>query len=348
MKNLEPEDKFSSSGYEMVKALHNHTKGKILLVDDNPFSRLNLVDLLNFEGYEVVEIDEHVDVIYCVNQVNPDLILLELNLPKQNPLEICKNLKESEVTALIPIVFITVRRDRESRLQSLNAGGDDLLVKPIDRLELTSRVKSLIRQKHLNENLDKTEEVLFRLAGIMENPYLDNYSSVSKLAVLTQEFGKYLQLNERQIQSLIYAAYLHDVGTVVLPESIMLKKGELTELEREIVNQHVLIGEKICQPLKNRLDILPIIRHHHERWDGSGYPDGLIGSDIPWLAQVFQIVDIYHAITNERPYKQALSPLEAMKIIAEETAKGWRNPELVKEFITFISQTESIALNHIA
>lgn len=348
MNTLTQENTISlKKGYSMTRHL-NDNKGKILVIDDNAFSRLNLVDILNFEGYEVIEGDQHTEVISFVGEHNPDLILLELTLAKQNPLEICQKLKNSEMTTLIPVIFMTVRRDRECRVQSLEAGADDLLIKPIDRLELISRVKPLIQQKRLNQNLDETEEVLFRLAGIVENPRQDTPSSVGKLAVLAQEFGKYLQLNSKQIQSLIYAAYLHDIGTVVVPESIMLKKGELTESEREIVNQHVLVGGKICQPLQNRLDILPIIRHHHERWDGSGYPDGLAGSDIPWLAQVFQIADIYHALTTERPYKQAFSSKQALEILVEETIKGWRNAKLVDQFITFICQTEDLVFPEIS
>jgi len=343
MNTLANENKISrNKGSTMVTSLNDYSKGKILIVDDNALSRLNLVDILNFEGYEVVEADQHVNVIELVEEHSPDLILLELTLPKQNTLEICKNLKNSEINSLIPIVFMTVRRDRECRRETLEAGAEDLLVKPIDRLELISRVKSLIRQKRLNQNLDETEEVLFRLAGIVENPKQDNPASGGQLAVLVQEFGKYLKLNPKQIQSLVYAAHLHDIGTVVIPESIMLKNGKLTEEEREIVNQHVLVGEKICQPLQNRLDILPIIRHHHERWDGTGYPDGLVGLDIPWLAQVFQVADIYHALTTERPYKRAFRPEEALEIIAEEGKKGWRNPQLVEQFIVFICQEEDL------
>jgi putative two-component system response regulator len=344
MKNLTDECKPSGNkGNLMTRHFNDNNKGKILIVDDNAFSRLNLLDILSLEGYEVVEGDQHIDVISLVQETRPDLILLELTLAKQNPLAICQTLKNSE-TELIPIVFMTVRRDRESRAQSVQAGADDFLVKPIDRLELTSRVKSLIQQKRLNQNLEEIEEVLFRIADILENPHQDNSASVGKLAVLAQEFGKYLQLNPKQIQSLICAAYLHDIGTITIPESIMLKTGQLTEEEREIVNQHVLVGEKICQPLQTRLDILPIIRHHHERWDGSGYPDGLAGTDIPWLAQVFQLTDIYHALTTQRPFKEAFKPKQALEIISEEATKGWRNPQLVDEFIAFLCQAEKISL----
>jgi putative two-component system response regulator len=149
-----------------------------------------------------------------------------------------------------------------------------------------------------------------------------------------------LQLSSTEISDLIFAARLHDIGTVGIPDAVLLKKGELTAQEREMIKQHVLIGEKICQPMQNRRGVLPIIRNHHERWDGSGYPDGLTGDDIPWLAQVFQIFDIYDALTSERPYKQALTPSEALATIAEETKKGWRNPKLVQQFTDFIQKTE--------
>jgi len=321
-----------------VSSLKNSNLGKILIVDKDPFSRENLADMLSLDGYEVVEADENVNLIEFVNQTNPDLILLELMLPKVKTLDICRQLKNSQQTGIIPLIFMTIGGDRRARMKCLEAGSDDLLLKPIERLELTARVKPLIQQKRLNEDLDQTEQVLFSLAEIVENPGSKNGKSSSQLANLVQAFGEYLQLNTRQIESLIYAAYLHDIGTVVVPEKILLKKGKLTPQEKEIIHQHVLIGEKICQPLKSRLDILPIIRHHHERWDGSGYPDGLAGSDIPWLAQVFQIIDIYDALTSERPYKKALNTKEALEIIAEETAKGWRNPKLVEEFTCFITK----------
>lgn len=340
--------KYCFKGYAVKNQLNNHTAKKILIVDENPFSRLNLVDILSFDGYQVIEADEHTDIADCVRQNNPDLILLELFLPQQNTLEICKQLKKAPNTSNIPIIFMTVSRDRDVRINCLEAGGDDLLIKPLDRLELITRVKLLIQQKILNDNLYETEEVLFRIAKAVENPSLDGSSSENKLFSLAQGFGEYLGLNNRQIKSLIYAAYLHDIGTVAVPEEILVKKGQLTPAEKEIVREHVLIGEKICQPLKNRVDILPIIRHHHEKWDGSGYPDGLVGSEIPWLAQIFQIMDIYDAITSERSYKKAMKPEEAIKIIQEEAKKGWRNPELVETFTAFISEQEKIVFDYTA
>jgi putative two-component system response regulator len=159
-----------------------------------------------------------------------------------------------------------------------------------------------------------------------------------RVASLVKSFGEYLGLSGHEIDDLAFAAHLHDIGTIVIPDAVMLKVGELTVEERELIRQHVLIGEEICQPLRNRSGVLPIVRHHHERWDGTGYPDGLSGTTIPYLAQVFQVIDIYDALTSDRPHKQAYSPAEALEIMQEETKKGWRNPELIQQFTLFINE----------
>jgi putative two-component system response regulator len=154
-----------------------------------------------------------------------------------------------------------------------------------------------------------------------------------------KDFGEYIQLSRAEIKNLMWAGYLHDIGKVGIPDAVLLKKGKFTPEEREIMNNHVLIGEQICKPLRSMRGVIPIIRYHHERWDGSGYPDGLVEMEIPFLAQVFQIIDIYDALTSERPYKLAFPSAEALRIIAEETARGWRNPQLVAQFTEFITLT---------
>jgi putative two-component system response regulator len=153
-------------------------------------------------------------------------------------------------------------------------------------------------------------------------------------------FGEYIQLPRADIRNLMWGGYLHDIGKVGIPDAVLLKKGAFTSEEREVMNHHVTIGEKICKPLRTMRGVIPIIRHHHERWDGSGYPDGLAGNEIPYLAQVFQIIDIYDALTSERPYKPAHTPTEALEMIARETKKGWRNPKLVEQFTEFIKATQ--------
>ena len=314
----------------------NPQTAKILVVDDHASSRLAVSALLSVEGYEVIERASTQKVLEYIIAEKPDLILLDVMIPDLSGFEICKRIKANEATASIPVIFITVLNDRKTYIQSLEAGGDDLLAKPLDRLELSTRVKSFIRQKRLNEDLDHTEQVLFSIAQAIGQRDSDHGKSSERLIQLAKSFGEYLGLPLAKVKDLIKAVYLHDLGTVGIPDAVLLKEGKLTLEERKLINQHVLIGEKLCQPLRGMEGVLPIIRHHHERWDGGGYPDGLVGEEIPLLAQIFQIIDIYNALTSKRPYKQAFTSQEALEIILDEKEKGWRNPQLVEQFTDFV------------
>ncbi|MEO1671736.1 MAG: HD domain-containing phosphohydrolase [Cyanobacteria bacterium J06631_2] len=311
-----------------------HT-AKILIIDENRLSRMTVTDLLLLDGYDVVEIDPTVAFIDDLAEQQPDLILLNANLRQTDSFVLCRQLKESYLTNNIPIVFTTLTNNREERIKAMEAGGSDVLVKPLNRIELSTRVKSLINQKRINDGLNQTEQVLFTIAKAIDSRAVTKGGSV-RVASLIESFGHHLSLSNREIDDLAFAAYLHDIGTIAIPDAVMLKAGKLTGEERELIRQHVLVGEEICQPLRHRSGVLPIMRHHHERWDGTGYPDGLAGVRIPYLAQVFQIIDIYDALTSDRPHKQAYSAEEALAIILEETQKGWRNPELTAQFTSFI------------
>jgi putative two-component system response regulator len=297
---------------------------------------MTAVALLSVEGYDVIEADSGSVALEIVNSGNPDLILLDVMMPEMDGFEVCRCLKQDEQTRLTPIVFVTALDDRRSRLRGIEAGGDDFLTKPFDQLELSARVKSLIRQKRLNEDLDHAERVLFSIARTIESRDPNTGDHCERLVNCGKSFGEFSGLSRNEIRDLMWAGYLHDIGKIGIPDAVLLKPGKFTPEEWQIMQQHVLIGERICQPLRTMRGVVPIIRHHHERWDGSGYPDGLIGDQIPLLAQMFQLIDIYDALTSERPYKQAFTPEEAIRMIDEETAKGWRNPQLVEQFKKFI------------
>ncbi|TFI52370.1 two-component system response regulator [Mastigocladus laminosus UU774] len=308
---------------------------KVLVVDDHAASRMTAVALLAMEGYKVIEADSGSSAVDLVTQNQPDLILLDIMMPGIDGFEVCQLLKQDEATRLIPIIFVTALNDRRSRIRGIEVGADDFLSKPFDRIELAARVKSLVKQKRLNEDLDHAEQVLFSIARSIESRDPNTGDHCERLVTLGKAFGEYLNLSRNQIRDLMWGGYLHDIGKVGIPDSVLLKKGKLTSEEWKIMKQHVLIGEKICQPLRSMQGVIPIIRHHHECWDGSGYPDGLKGEKIPYLAQIFQIIDIYDALTSERPYKVAFSPEEALAVMQEETAKGWRNPHLMQQFVEF-------------
>lgn len=317
---------------------------RVLVVDDHAASRMTAVALLAMEGYEVIEAENGSAAIELVGKKQPDLILLDVMMPGIDGFEVCHQLKNSENTRLIPIIFITALNDRRSRIRGIEVGADDFLSKPFDRVELAARVKSLVRQKRLNEDLDHAEQVLFSIARAIESRDPNTGDHCERLSHLGKAFGDYLNLTRNQIRDLMWGGYLHDIGKVGIPDEVLLKKGRLTAEEWEVMRTHVLIGEQICLPLRSMRGVIPIIRHHHERWDGSGYPDKLKGDEIPLLAQIFQIIDIYDALTSERPYKRAYTPEEALSVMLEETRMGWRNPQLMEKFTQFIrSRSEQIA-----
>ncbi len=308
---------------------------KILIVDENRLSRMTALDLLLLDGYEVIEVDNPTSILSKIIDQQPDLILLNTKLRQQDSFALCRQLKENYRTNNIPVVFTTLTNNRDERIKAMEVGGSDVLLKPLNRIELSTRVKSLINQKRINDGLNQTEQVLFTIARAIDKRAVTR-GGIVRVTSLVKSFGEYLGLSEHEIDDLAFAAHLHDIGTIVIPDAVMLKAGELTVEEKELIRQHVLIGEEICQPLRNRSGVLPIVRHHHERWDGTGYPDGLSGTNIPYLAQIFQVIDIYDALTSDRPHKQAYSPEEALQIMWSETKQGWRNPELIEQFTLFI------------
>jgi putative two-component system response regulator len=302
-------------------------KPKILVVDDHPFSRMTAVTLLSMEGYEVIEA---IDGPSALAQVKVDD-------------EVCRQLKQNEQTRLLPIIFLTALNDRRARLKGIEAGGDDFLSKPFDQLELSARVRSLVQQRRLNQDLDHAGQVLFSLARTVESRDPNTGDHCERLMQSGRAFGEFLHLSAPEIQNLIWASYLHDIGKIGIPDAILLKTAALTIEEQAIMQRHVLLGEQICQPLRTMQGVLPIIRHHHERWDGSGYPDGLVGDQIPFLVQVFQMIDIYDALCHERPYKLAFSTQESLQIMQTEVERGWRNPILMQRFIEFVGSHQLAA-----
>jgi putative two-component system response regulator len=303
---------------------------------------MTAIALLSIDGYEMIEASDGLSALECVQQFDPDLILLDVMLPDIDGYEICRRLKQNEQTRLIPIIFVTALSDRHARLSGIEAGGDDFISKPFDQLELSARVRSLVRQKHLNRDLDHAGEILFAIARAVESRDLNTGDHCDRLVVLGKAFGEFLGLPPAQIRDLMWGGYLHDIGKVGIPDRVLLKTGQLTPEEWQIMKQHVIIGEQICQPMRSMKGVLPIIRHHHERWDGSGYPDRLVGQQIPLLAQAFQLIDIYDALTHERPYKPAFSPEASLQIIYQEAKQGWHDAELVHIFAQFIQSREAI------
>jgi putative two-component system response regulator len=232
--------------------------------------------------------------------------------------------------------MVTGLSDKESRIEGIRVGADDFLTRPVDRTELLARVTSLLKLKYRTDELERAESVLFTLARSIEGKDPYTHGHCERLAEYSAALGRHVGLPEDQVTALRRAGVVHDVGKIAIPDAIILKPTSLSPDEWKLMREHPVIGERICAPLKSFRAVLPIIRHHHEKLDGSGYPDGLKEDQIPIAAQVLQIVDVYDALTTVRPYKPAFSITDALQTMKTEVAEGWWDPRIFDEFERFI------------
>jgi putative two-component system response regulator len=317
--------------------------GKILIVDDESSARAALETLLRREGYDVHDAADGRSALAACSDFKPDLILLDILMPGIDGFEVCRRIKQTPETRLTPVVLITGLSDTEDRIRGITAGADDFLSKPIDINELLARTRSLLRLKQYTDELENAEVVLFSLALSIEarDPYTRGHCE--RLSEMSVMLGQKLGLPEEHITALRRAGIVHDIGKVVVPDAILLKPGPLSPGEIAVMRKHPVVGERICAPLKTLRLVLPIIRHHHEKRDGSGYPDGLSGEEIPLAARILQLADVYDALTTDRPYRTAVPSEVALGMMDEESRLGWWDHEFFAEFREMIRASRSVA-----
>jgi putative two-component system response regulator len=311
---------------------------RILVVDDEPANVSLLTRLMTGLGYVVRSASDGESALAEVARQQPDLVLLDVNMPKVDGFEVCRRLKRDPATRLLPIVLITGLTASEDHIQGIDVGADDFVTKPFNVPQLEARVRSLTRLKRYTDELDSAESVILSLGLTIEarDPYTQGHCE--HLARYAAALGSQLGLDEEQRVALDRGAFLHDVGKVGIPDAILLKPGRLTSSEREVMQQHTVIGHRLCGQFRALEHVRPIVRHHHERLDGSGYPDHLMGDAIPLLAQIISIVDVYDAMTTTRPYRAALSSEEAVRELREEVRRGWKSEALVEAFVALAGE----------
>ena len=311
---------------------HPTNQPTILIVDHQDINRRLLRAMLKHESYRILEARRADEALKVLLDERVDLIILDLMLPEMSGLDLCRRIKADRRTQLVPVLILTSVQGVENEIASITSGADEFLTKPLHHAVVRTRIRALLRNKAAIDSLEEAETILFALAQAIEQR--DSYTAghCERLAHHAVMLGNALGLSQVELLTLHRGGYLHDIGKVGIPDSILFKRGPLTEEEWVLMRSHATKGEEICRPMKSLALVLPIIRNHHERWDGTGYPDKLHGEEIPLPARILQISDIYDALTTKRSYKPALSSEEALNLLESEVQQGWRDPELVALF----------------
>ena len=306
--------------------------GTVLIVDDLEINRRLLKAMLKAGGYRFLEARRATDALNILETEKIDLVIMDLMIPEMSGPEFCRRLKANRNTQLVPILMITSVQGIENEIQGIDSGADEFLLKPLHPAVVRARVRAMLRNKAVVDSLEEAESILFALAQAVEQR--DEYTAghCQRLATYSVAMGMALGLSRSELLALHRGGYLHDIGKICIPDAILFSPDRLTEDQWKLMRQHTVKGEDICRPMKTLAAVLPIIRSHHERWDGTGYPDGLRADEIPMLARILQVVDIYDALTTARPYKAAFTHQKALEILNEEAQKGWRDVELVSLF----------------
>jgi putative two-component system response regulator len=303
----------------------------VLIVDDED-AHLDLVEsILEPDDYAVMTTTSPEQALRILESEPVDLVILDMLMPDMDGLAFCRRVRENPHTKQIQILMLTGLIGLEQ--DSIDSGADEFMEKPYSPEALRSRVRAMLRHRNAIERLEEAESILFALAVAVEQRDAYTAGHCERLATYSVALGMKLRLKPRQLLALYRGGYLHDIGKIGMPDSILFKPAALTEAEWVTMRTHTILGENICRPMRCLGDVLPIIRSHHERWDGSGYPDKLKREQIPLLARILQLADVFDALTTKRPYKIALTTREALHVMEHEAEQGWYQPELIELFM---------------
>jgi putative two-component system response regulator len=279
----------------------------ILVVDELDVNRRLIRGILKASDYRLIEARRASEALSILENEKVDLVVVDLVMPELSGPDFCRRLKATRRTQLIPILMITSVQGVETEVVGITAGADEFMIKPLHPTIVRARIRSMLRTKAIIDSLEEAESILFTLAQSVEQRDRCTGRHCQRLAAYSVALGNALGLSRGELVALYRGGYLHDIGKIAIPDAILFKKGFLNDEEWFVMRSHTIKGEEICRPMKSLAPVLPIIRNHHERWDGSGYPDGLQGEGIPLLARILQVADIYDALITERPYKPAFA-----------------------------------------
>jgi putative two-component system response regulator len=304
----------------------------VVVIEDEATQRMLLTRLLEREGYVVLALPDGETGLRAIIEYAPQLVLLDLNLPRMDGLEICRQLRADPLTATLPVIVVTAHTSLDDMVGALDAGADDFLAKPVQQAELLARMRSAIRLRRSITSLERATQIVAALANAVEAKDVGLVHHCRWLAHHAARVGVQVGLRGEELEAVAYGALLHDVGKIGVPEHLLRKEGPLSDEEWSVMRRHPEIGERICRPLRTSLSFAPIIRHHHEKFNGKGYPDRLRGEEIPLGARIVAVADAYEAMVHGRPYQ----PAQPHSLAAEElmSLRGSQfDPDLVPIFL---------------
>ena len=309
----------------------------VLVVDDDGAIRHLFERWLSAQGYSVVTAADGDEALEAVRRQPPDVVLLDVAMPKLDGIEVCRRIKRDGATRLTPVILVSAVDGVADRIEGFSAGADDFLSKPPDQGELLTRVGAVVRVKRYTDDLDSAASIITTLATMIEARDGHSDGHCHRMANYAAALGRRLNLDADDLQALRRGGMLHDIGMLAIPESVILKSGPLDPHEFDVVKTHTTVGDSLCANLRSLQAVRPIVRHHHERRDGSGYPDHLHGDEIPLLAQIISVVDVYDAVTTRRAYQPSKSADEAVGVLRSEADNVSRSRELVEDFVKLIT-----------
>jgi putative two-component system response regulator len=315
---------------------------RVLVVEDDVANRALLTTLLTRTGYETIAVETGEDGLRAALDEAPSLVLLDVELPGMDGLEVCRALRADPRTITLPVILLTGRSSLEDVVAGLDAGADDFLAKPYHQAELMARVRSVLRLAAAMAEVNGAHGVIAALANAVEAKDSLTEQHCQRLASLANRVGTALALDASTLRAITFGALLHDIGKIGISDAILTKPAPLTGAEWTEMRRHPLIGERICEPLAMSQLFSPIIRNHHERWDGGGYPDALRGEAIPIGARIVGVVDAFDAMVHTRPYRPALSTERAIAELRREAGRQF-DPELIPIFLAVVGNANGEA-----
>lgn len=304
----------------------------VLLIEDDQAQRHLLARILHREGYSVLGVGDGETGLRAIVEHSPQLVLLDLNVPRMDGYEVCRRLRADPLTATLCVIALTGHTDIDDMVRALDAGADDFIAKPFQHAELLARMRSALRLRKAITSLERATQIVAALANAVEAKDVGLVHHCRWLAHHAARVAAQVGLRGEELEAVAYGALLHDVGKIGVPEHLLRKEGPLSDTEWGVMRRHPEIGERICRPLSASRGFAPIIRHHHERFDGSGYPDRLRADRIPLGARIVTVADAYEAIAHGRPYQPAKSHAAAAAELMRLRGQQF-DPELVPVFI---------------